>query len=127
MLFQLHALLPLKAAAMIFQFVNLALLPIAVWLTGDIVRMLWPDVDPRRRRWTLVLAVLLAGQFLLNNLNSLRSTSSSSCSACWGFGPICGAGLACRRRPDGGDGDQGGAGLSRGVARDPRPAAPGSP
>ena len=69
MLFQLHALLPLKAAAMIFQFVNLALLPIAVWLTGDILRMLWPDVDPRRRRWTLVLAVLLAGQFLLNNLN----------------------------------------------------------
>ena len=69
MLFQLHALLPLKPAAAVFQFVNLALIPVAIWLTWDILRVLFPDLSRRHARWALVLGVVLSAQFILNNMN----------------------------------------------------------
>jgi hypothetical protein len=69
MLFQVHALLPLKPAAAIFQFFNLALIPVAVWLTRDILRALFPDLNPRHAFWALGLGALLSAQFILNNVN----------------------------------------------------------
>jgi hypothetical protein len=69
MLFQIHALLPLKPAAAVFQFLNLALIPVAIWLTRDTLRVLFPDLSPRHARWALILAVVLSAQFILNNVN----------------------------------------------------------
>ena len=69
MLFQIHALLPLKPAAAIFQFFNLALIPVAIWLTRDILRVLVPEASERHARWALILGVLLSAQFILNNMN----------------------------------------------------------
>ena len=69
MLFQVHALLPLKQAAAVFQFFNLALIPVAIWLTGDILRVLFPDLSPRHARWALIFGVVLSAQFILNNVN----------------------------------------------------------
>jgi hypothetical protein len=67
MLFQLHALLPLKVAAGIFYFCNLLLIPVSVRLTKDIFDTLWP-VQPVNR-WALPIAIVLSAQFFLNNLN----------------------------------------------------------
>ncbi|PYO95184.1 MAG: hypothetical protein DMD62_02405 [Gemmatimonadetes bacterium] len=69
MLFQLHALLPLKPAAAIFQFFNLALIPVAIWLTREILLVLSPNLSRRHARWALILGVVLSAQFILNNVN----------------------------------------------------------
>ena len=69
MLFQIHALLPLKPAAAIFQFFNLVLIPVAIWLTREILRVLFPDLSPRHARWALILGAVLSAQFILNNVN----------------------------------------------------------
>lgn len=69
MLFQIHAVLPLKPAAAIFQFFNVALIPVAIWLTQDILRVLFPALSPRHARWALGAGVLLSAQFILNNMN----------------------------------------------------------
>lgn len=65
MLFQLHALLPLKVAAGVFYFCNVLLIPISVRLTKDIFDVLRPGAN----RWALPLAIVLSAQFFLNNLN----------------------------------------------------------
>ena len=70
MLFQLHALLPLKVAAGIFYFCNLLLIPVSVRLTKDIYDTLWPASSPQPiNRWALPIAIVLSAQFFLNNLN----------------------------------------------------------
>jgi hypothetical protein len=65
--FQLFALLPLKVAAALFYVLSVALWGLAAWLTRDIVARLQPP--PRRRTTAMVLALILSGQFVLNNLN----------------------------------------------------------
>lgn len=68
--FQSLAVFPLKPAAGLFYAVNVALILSAVWLTRDIVRSL--QGEERQRRLPLILAIVLSGQFLLNNLNLLQ-------------------------------------------------------
>jgi hypothetical protein len=70
MLFQLHALLPLKVAAGLFYSCNLLLIPVAVRLTIGIFDVLWPDRP--RNWWRLALAILFSAQFFLNNLNLVQ-------------------------------------------------------
>jgi hypothetical protein len=67
MMFQVFGWFPLHAAAAVFYFINLLLIPAAVVLTHRIHSRLWPR--PIRWRWPLVLAFVFSAQFLLNNLN----------------------------------------------------------
>lgn len=68
--FQIFAIFPLKVGAALFYFANLALIPIAVVLTRRVLAAYWPDRPPQR--WPLVAAVVLSGQFILNNLNLVQ-------------------------------------------------------
>jgi hypothetical protein len=68
--FQSLAVFPLKPAAALFYAVNVFLILVAVWLTRDIVRSL--EGEGRRQRLPLILAIVLSGQFVLNNLNPLQ-------------------------------------------------------
>jgi hypothetical protein len=68
--FQSLAVFPLKPAAILFYAANILLILAAVWLTRDIVRRL--EGEGRRQRLALILAIVLSGQFVLNNLNLLQ-------------------------------------------------------
>jgi alpha-1,2-mannosyltransferase len=68
--FQLFALFPLKAAAALFYFANLAFIPVAVVLTRRVADAYWPGRN--RAAWPLVAAVVLSAQFILNNLNLVQ-------------------------------------------------------
>jgi hypothetical protein len=68
--FQSLAVFSLKPAAALFYVGNVFLLLVAVWLTRDIVRRL--DGKERQQRLALILAIVLSGQFVLNNLNLLQ-------------------------------------------------------
>ncbi len=70
MVFQVFALFPLKVAAGLFYFCNLLLIPVAVRLTTDVFDSLWPDRP--KDQWRLVLAIVFAAQFFLNNLNLVQ-------------------------------------------------------
>jgi glycosyl transferase family 87 len=68
--FQSLAVFPLKPAAGLFYALNVALIFVAVWLTRDIVRSL--QGEERQQRLPLILAIVLSGQFVLNNLTLLQ-------------------------------------------------------
>jgi hypothetical protein len=68
--FQVLAVFPLKTAAGLFYATNVALILLAVWLTRDIVGRL--QGQQRNQRLALILALVLSGQFILNNLNLLQ-------------------------------------------------------
>jgi len=70
MVFQLFALLPLPVSAAIVYFVNLLLLPVAVYLTKGIFDKLHPQRN--RAAWPLVVAVVLSLQFFLNTFNLIQ-------------------------------------------------------
>jgi alpha-1,2-mannosyltransferase len=67
--FQFLAVFPLKPAAGLFYAANVILIFVAVWLTRDIVRRLGEE---RQQGLPLILAIVLSGQFVLNNLNLLQ-------------------------------------------------------
>jgi hypothetical protein len=70
MVFQLLALLPLKPAGALFTIVNLALIPVIVVQTRNLIQRLRPVSDARR--WPLALAGLCTAQFFLNNLGLIQ-------------------------------------------------------
>jgi glycosyl transferase family 87 len=70
MVFQLFALLPLPTSAAILVFVNLLLVPVAVYLTKVICDALHPERN--RAAWPLVVAFVLSAQFFLNNMNLIQ-------------------------------------------------------
>ena len=69
-LFQLLAVFPLRIAAGLFYLANVGLWAAAIWLTRDIMRRLGPG--ERAPSLALWIAVVLSGQFVLNNLNLLQ-------------------------------------------------------
>jgi hypothetical protein len=70
MVFQLFALLPLPTSAAILYFLNVLLVPVAVYLTKVIFDTLHPERN--RAAWPLVVAVVLSAQFFLNNMNLIQ-------------------------------------------------------
>lgn len=70
MVFQVIALFPLKVAAGLFYFANLALIAVALVLTRRVFRRVWPESE--RPRWPFVAALVCTGQFYLNNLNLVQ-------------------------------------------------------
>lgn len=69
-LFQVLAVFPLRIAGALFYLANVGLWAAAIWLTHDIARRLAPGrPTPAPALW---IAVLLSGQFVLNNLNLLQ-------------------------------------------------------
>ena len=70
MAFQLFALLPLPVSAAILYFINVLLIPVAVYLTKIIFDARHPERN--RAAWPLVVAVVLSLQFFLNNMNLIQ-------------------------------------------------------
>jgi len=70
MVFQLFALLPLPTSAAILVFLNVLLVPVAVYLTKLICDALHPGRN--RAAWPLVVALILSAQFFLSNMNLIQ-------------------------------------------------------
>jgi hypothetical protein len=68
--FQLLAVFPLQAAAVLFSLLNLVLWGVAVYLTRDIVARTFPDRNPTLL--PLILAVALSAQFFLDNFHHVQ-------------------------------------------------------
>jgi alpha-1,2-mannosyltransferase len=68
--FQLLAVFPLQAAAVLFSLLNLVLWGVAVYLTWDIVARTFPDRNPTLL--PLILAVALSAQFFLDNFHHVQ-------------------------------------------------------
>lgn len=83
MVFQVFALLPLRAAAATFYFANLLLTAAAVVLTRRIFQRVWPDRGGLY--WPLAGATVLSAQFLLNNLNLVQVNTALFVLCLWGL------------------------------------------
>jgi hypothetical protein len=70
MVFQLFALLPLPTSAAILYFLNVLLVPVAVYFTKVIFDTLHPERN--RASWPLVVALVLSAQFFLSNMNLIQ-------------------------------------------------------
>ena len=70
MVFELFALVPLPVSAAILYFVNVLLIPVAIYLTKSIFDALHPERN--RAAWPLVVAVVLSLQFFLNSMNLIQ-------------------------------------------------------
>ena len=68
--FQLLAIFPLQAAAVLFSLLNLGLWVVSVLLTRDIVARTFPQRNARL--WPLILAVALSAQFFLDNFHDVQ-------------------------------------------------------
>jgi hypothetical protein len=69
-LFQLFAMFPLRVAGALFYLASIGLWAAAIWLARDIIGKVTPD--QRAPALALWIAVVLSGQFVLNNLNLLQ-------------------------------------------------------
>jgi hypothetical protein len=73
MVFQVFAPFPLRVAAGLFYFANLALIPAAFLLTRRILRRAWPGAAGW---WPLVLAGACSAEYFLSNLNAIHPNTA---------------------------------------------------